>query len=93
MRTSKGILVSILLGSATLAGAAGRMVSGYPEPAASQAATIDSHPDMHKGLRALRMAKDHLSDGTRDPGGNRVAAIRATEDAIRKCEAALQAEK
>ena len=60
-----------------------------PAPAASPAPP-ERHPEIHEAIAALRRAKEHLEHAKHDFGGHRVAAIRATDDAIRQLEECLK---
>jgi hypothetical protein len=45
---------------------------------------------MQQALDALRQARRHLEQAIPDKGGNRTAAIKACDEAIRRAEAAIK---
>jgi len=53
----------------------------------------ERHPEMHAALRHLKDAKTNLEKGDHDFGGHRVAAVSATDQAIKEVEAALAFDK
>jgi hypothetical protein len=72
-------LSGILLGILLTAGIA--TVSAQPERL--------MHPRIAKAIDALVDARDYLESAPHDFGGHKVAAIRATDDAIRQLRLAL----
>jgi hypothetical protein len=51
----------------------------------------DDQPHMQAALDALKQAEQHLNEAKHDKGGHRVAALKATRDAIRHVEAGMKA--
>jgi hypothetical protein len=54
------------------------------EAAASNPA--EPHPQIREAMASLRRAKEHMERAAYDFGGHRVAAIRATDEAIRQLQ-------
>ena len=48
------------------------------------------HPRLARAIEALRDARDYLEHAPHDFGGHKAAAIRASDDAIRQLNLALQ---
>lgn len=48
------------------------------------------HPRLQRAIEALRDARAYMAEAPHDFGGHRVAAIRATDDAIRQLEVAAR---
>ena len=59
----------------------------------AKAGKFERHPEIRKGLRKLKAAKEDLERADHDFGGHRVAAIKAINQAISELEAALQYDK
>lgn len=59
--------------------------------AASQDRDRDEQPHMQAALEALRQAEQHLKEAAHDKNGHRVAALKATQDAIKHVEAGMKA--
>jgi hypothetical protein len=51
----------------------------------------DDQPHMQAALDALKSAETHLKEAKHDKGGHRVAALKATEEAIKHVEAGMKA--
>jgi hypothetical protein len=51
----------------------------------------DDQPHMQAALEALKQAEQHLKEAAHDKNGHRVAALKATQDAIKHVEAGMKA--
>ena len=49
----------------------------------------ERHPEIHIAIRHLEEAKRNLENAAHDYDGHRAAALKATEDALTECRAAL----
>jgi len=72
------------LASATLAGLGLAFVAENAEAQARE-----EHPKIRQAIRALEAAKDDMQHAEHDFGGHRVDAIRASDEAIRQLQLAL----
>lgn len=59
--------------------------------AASQDKDKDEQPHMQAALESLKQAEQHLKEAAHDKNGHRVAALKATQDAIKHVEAGMKA--
>src|SRR5215471_12778768 len=50
----------------------------------------EDQPHMQAALDALKQAEQHLNEAKHDKGGHRVAALKATRDAIKHVEAGMK---
>lgn len=50
----------------------------------------DDQPHMQAALDALKQAEQHLAEAKHDKGGHRVAALKATREAIRHVEEGMK---
>lgn len=50
----------------------------------------EMHPRLARAIEALRDAREYLQAAPHDIGGHKAAALRATDDAIRQLNLALQ---
>jgi hypothetical protein len=53
----------------------------------------ERHPELHKAMKELRDAKDHLEKAAHDFGGHRVKAIEAINHAIEEVHDAMEFDK
>ena len=83
---SWALVAGLALGTVGLIGLAPARVRAAAPPA-------ERHPEMHEALRHLREAKASLEKGAHDFAGHRVAAVTATDNAIKEVEAALESDK
>jgi hypothetical protein len=61
-----------------------------PAAIATTRPPVEGQPHMQQALDALRQARRHLEQAIPDKGGNRTAAIKACDEAIRRAEAAIK---
>jgi hypothetical protein len=50
----------------------------------------DDQPHMQAALDALKQAEQHLNEAKHDKGGHRVAALKATQDAIKHVQMGMK---
>ena len=62
-----------------------------PISAGASYADDDDQPHMQAALDALKQAEQHLNEAKHDKGGHRVAALKATRDAIKHVEMGMKA--
>jgi hypothetical protein len=67
--------------------------TAVPEPSPRTTTRAEPHPEIREAIGALRRAKEHMEHAAHDFGGHRVAAIRATDVAIRQLEDCLKYDK
>lgn len=60
---------------------------------AAAANPAEPHPEIREAIEALRRAKEHMEHAAHDFGGHRVAAIRATDAALRQLQDCLRYDK
>ena len=71
--------------------------AGYAMPGStSKAAPVtvsedEDQPHMQAALDALKQAEQHLNEAKHDKGGHRVAALKATREAIKHVEMGMKA--
>jgi hypothetical protein len=65
--------------------------SGTSNTAPAAVAADEDQPHMQAALDALKQAEQHLTEAKHDKGGHRVAALKATRDAIRHVELGMKA--
>jgi hypothetical protein len=53
----------------------------------------ERHPEIHKAMRHLQMAKEALHEGAHDFSGHRAEALKHTDEALEECRRALQADE
>jgi hypothetical protein len=56
-------------------------------------AAAERHPEIHKAIHALEVAKGHLEHAAHDFGGHRADALHAVDDAIHQLKFALEYDK
>jgi hypothetical protein len=66
-------------------------VPATPQPNAEPAG--EPHPEIHMAIASLHKAESHLEMAAHDFGGHRVAALKATDEAIRQLEFCLKFDK
>jgi hypothetical protein len=66
-------------------------VPATPQPNAEPAG--EPHPEIHMAIASLHKAESHLEMAAHDFGGHRVAALKATDEAIRQLELCLKFDK
>ena len=64
--------------------------SASPSSATTTAADDEDQPHMQAALDALKQAEQHLNEAKHDKGGHRVAALKATREAIRHVEMGMK---
>jgi hypothetical protein len=64
-----------------------------PVAAAVKSTRHEKHPEIHKAMRELRLAKTHLESAAHDYGGHRVKALAAINEALEQLKAALDFDK
>ncbi len=69
------------------------VVFALASPAVTPANADEPHPQIRAALEQLRTAKQHMEHAAHDFGGHRVAAIKATDEAIHQLELCLQYDK
>lgn len=62
----------------------------FAAPVTMATASMEEQPHMRSALEHLRAAKAELEQAEADKGGHRVAAIKATNDAIRHAEEGIK---
>lgn len=78
MKRSKLFALTLVLGLLTLPISA---VANYED---------EDQPHMQAALDALKSAEQHLNEAKHDKGGHRVAALKATREAIKHVEAGMK---
>ena len=89
----KGLLRFLILGVGIglFALPAGFAMGNSSSPAAPTTAAVDEdQPHMQAALDALKQAEQHLNEAKHDKGGHRVAALKATREAIRHVEMGMK---
>jgi len=95
--------VTAWIGSIALAGALASPISGpaqqTPAPVPAQggrgrmAGPNECHPEIRMAMNHLRMAKEALQRAQHDFAGHREKALDLTDQALKECREALQADK
>jgi hypothetical protein len=62
----------------------------FAAPVTMATATVEDQPHMKAALEHLRLAKAELEQAEADKGGHRVAALKATNDAIHHTEEGIK---
>ena len=90
----KGLLRFLILGViiGLFALPAGFAMGNNSSPATSTTAAADDEdqPHMQAALDALKQAEQHLNEAKHDKGGHRVAALKATREAIRHVQEGMK---
>lgn len=91
---SKLAVLTLLIGLVAMTVAFGRSNSAPAANSVSSAsvAAVDDEdqPHMQAALDALKQAEQHLNEAKHDKGGHRVAALKATREAIRHVEMGMK---
>jgi hypothetical protein len=91
----KGLLRFLILGViiGLFALPAGFAMGNNSSPATptTVAADDEDQPHMQAALDALKQAEQHLNEAKHDKGGHRVAALKATREAIKHVEMGMKA--
>lgn len=91
----KGLLRFLILGViiGMFALPASFALGNNSSPAAPTTATADDEdqPHMQAALDALKQAEQHLNEAKHDKGGHRVAALKATREAIKHVQEGMKA--
>jgi hypothetical protein len=66
------------------------VLGAFPAAIATTKPPVEEQPHMQQALDALRQARRHLEAALPDKGGNRTAAIKACDEAIRRTEAGIK---
>jgi ABC-type Na+ efflux pump permease subunit len=66
------------------------MFGVFAAPVTMASATVEEQPHMKAVLEYLRLAKAALEQAEADKGGHRVAALKATDDAIHHTEEGIK---
>jgi F0F1-type ATP synthase epsilon subunit len=64
--------------------------NGNSNTTSASAADDEDQPHMQAALDALKQAEQHLNEAKHDKGGHRVAALKATREAIRHVEEGMK---
>jgi hypothetical protein len=84
------LVLAVIVGLFTLpAGFA--MGAGNSNTTPVVAADDEDQPHMQAALDALKQAEQHLNEAKHDKGGHRVAALKATREAIKHVEEGMKA--
>jgi hypothetical protein len=93
-------IVTAWIGSIALAGALASPISGPAQPTPARAPAQgqpagpdEQHPGIRMAMKHLRMAQEALQKADHDFAGHREKALGLTDEALRECRQALQADR